>query len=111
MSESVKNKNMKAEEKQKITEIFEEIYFLESESDTKIDSIQVKAEERVWMFDRYSPYSSPLSWKDAEKKFLSKLTAEQKSQIKITYGSEEYADVEEHDKERDCVTISVIFEK
>lgn len=100
---------MKAEDKQKITEIFEEIYFLENESDKKIDSIQVKAEENVWMFDRWSPYKSPLSWEDAERRFLSKLTAEQKSQIKISYRSEEYADVEEHDEQRDCKTISVIF--
>jgi hypothetical protein len=102
---------MKAEDKKQIKEIFEQIYFLENESDTKIDSIQVKATKRLWMFDRYSPYPQTLSWKEAENEFLSKLTAEQKSQIKITYGSEEYADLEEHDKETDCITISVIFEK
>ena len=100
---------MKAEDIKKVKEIFSEIFFLEDERENKLTSIQVKAEERVWIFDRWSPYPRTLSWKEAEKKFLSKLTEEQKSGIEIKYDCEEYADLEEHDTETDCVTISVIF--
>lgn len=95
--------------KEAIVKAFNDIYFEEHESDSKLTTIQVKAEERVWMFDRYSPYSSPLSWKSAEAKFLSMLTEEQRKSIKITYTSEEYADVEEHDEERECVEMTVTF--
>lgn len=62
------------------------------------------------MFDRWSPYPRTLTWKEAENKFLSELTEEQRNGIQINYNSEEYADIEEHDEESDCVTISVIFE-
>jgi hypothetical protein len=102
---------MKAQDIQHIKQVFEKIYFLESELENSIESIQVKAEERVWMFDRWSPYPRTLTWKEAEKKFLSELTEEQRKGIQIKYNSEEYADLEEHDEESDCITMSVIFEK
>jgi len=95
--------------KEAIAKAFNEIYFEESESDSKLTTIQVKAEERVWMFDRYSPYTSPLSWKKAEAKFLSMLTEEQRKAITITYDSEEYPDVEEHDEEREWIEMTVTF--
>jgi hypothetical protein len=90
-----------------ITEKFGQVYFVESSSENELESDQVKAEERVWMFDRYSPYSSSLSWKDAEKLFKSKLTDEEKELISISYDSEEYADLEEHDTEKEHRTITV----
>jgi hypothetical protein len=95
--------------KEGIIKAFNEVYFSENETETKLETIQVKAEERVWMFDRYSPYTSSLSWKDAEKKFLSMLTEEQRNSISIKYDSDEYADVEEHDEERECVEMVVTF--
>jgi hypothetical protein len=100
---------MTTQDRQHITEVFGKIYFLEDESQNSLTSIQVKAEERVWIFDRWSPYPRTLSWKEAEKKFLSELTEEQRNGIEIKYDSEEYADLEEHDDETDCVTMSVIF--
>lgn len=101
---------MTAQDIQHIKNVFDKIYFVENESENSIESIQVKAEERVWMFDRWSPYSRTLTWKEAENKFISELTEEQRNGIQIKYNSEEYADIEEHDEESDCVTISVIFE-
>jgi len=64
---------------------FSEVYFEEEDFNNPniIYSNQVKAEEYVWMFDRYSPYASSLSWADAENKFLKMLTPEEKSIIKI----------------------------
>jgi hypothetical protein len=100
---------MTPQDKEHIKKVFNEIYFLEDEDDKSISSIQVKVEERVWIFDRWSPYPRTLNWKEAEKKFLSKLTEEQKNGISIKYDSEEYADLEEHDEETDCVNFSVTF--
>jgi hypothetical protein len=102
---------MTTQDIQHIKRVFQKIYFLESELENSIESIQVKAEERVWMFDRWSPYPKTLTWKEAEKKFLSELTEEQRNGIQIKYNSEEYADLEEHDEESDCITMTVIFEK
>ena len=64
---------------------FSEVYFEEEDFNNPniIYSNQVKAEEYVWMFDRYSTYKSSLSWVDAENKFLKMLTPEEKSIIKI----------------------------
>jgi len=64
---------------------FSEVYFEEEDFNNPniIYSNQVKAEEYKWMFDRYSPYKSSLSWADAESKFLNMLTPEEKSIIKI----------------------------
>lgn len=70
--ESVKNK-------------FSEVFFLEEDTKDEIYSNDVKAEENVWMFDRYSPYKSPLSFNDAKNLFLKKLTTEEKDAITIEY--------------------------
>jgi hypothetical protein len=69
--ESVKNK-------------FSNVFFEEGYGD-EIYSNQVKAEEYKWLFDRYSKYSSSLSWEDAEDKFLDMLTPEEKNIIKIEH--------------------------
>jgi hypothetical protein len=82
----------KVEEKPKMDSVWEsvknkfsEVYFEEEDfnNPNEIYSNQVKAEEYQWMFDRYSPYKSSLSWSDAENKFLKMLTSEEKSIIKI----------------------------
>ena len=79
---------------------FGEVYFIDIESDNKISSDQVKAEEYKWQFDRYSKYASPLSWKEAEKKFKDSLTKDELDSIEISYKKDEYADAEEHDSEK-----------
>lgn len=86
---------------------FGEIYFLEGESDNSLVSLQVKAEEYAWQFDRYSKYASSLSWPDAEAKFKKSLTPEELKSISIKYGSGEYADAEEHDQEKTYRKITV----
>lgn len=65
-----------------VKEKFSQVYF-EEEDDNEIYSNEVKAEEHKWMFDKYSPYASPLSWEDAKYKFLGMLTPEEKSIISI----------------------------
>ena len=64
---------------------FSEVFFEEDSNEDEIYSNEVKAEEHQWMFDRYSPYASPLSWQDAENKFLSMLTPEEKKIISIEH--------------------------
>jgi hypothetical protein len=66
----------------------------------EISSDQVKKEEYAWQFDRYSLYASALSWSDAESYFKKSLTSEELKRIKISYTREEYADLEEHDRDR-----------
>lgn len=91
---------------------FKEIYYCDndSENDTFV-SDQVKAEERVWQFDKYSPYSSPLSWKDAEKKFKESLTPKELKMIEISYTKERFADAESHDQEKYYKEIIVKLKK
>lgn len=88
-----------------IVDKFYDIYFLEdSKKDAyksnEITSDQVKAEEYLWEFDRYSKYPSTLSWLDAENKFKKSLTKEELSIINISYKKEKFADAEEHDSEK-----------
>lgn len=88
-----------------IVDKFDDVYFLDGSKSNaykegEISSDQVKAEEYLWQFDRYSTYPSTLSWKDAEEKFKKSLTKEQLGSIKISYKKEKYADAEEHDTEK-----------
>ena len=71
---------------QSIKDKFSEVFYADTEDEkNEIYSNDVKAEEHIWMFDRYSPYSSTLSWADAKSLFLRKLTTEEKEVITIEY--------------------------
>lgn len=94
---------------QHIKDTFNKVYFLEYDNGDSLESIQVKAEKRTWEFDRWSKYPTTLSWKEAEQKLRSELTAEQNEGITISYDSEEYADLEEHDEEDECTTMKLTF--
>lgn len=52
-------------------------------------------------------YGESFSMKDALKNFKNSLTADEAKSIKIGSATEEYADVEEHDYEKDCTTITI----
>ena len=71
---------------QSIKDKFSEVFYADTDDEkNEIFSNDVKAEEHVWMFDRYSPYPSTLSWADAKSLFLRKLTKEEKEIITIEY--------------------------
>lgn len=71
---------------QSIKDKFSEVFYADTDDEkNEIFSNDVKAEEHIWMFDRYSPYPSTLSWADAKSLFLRKLTKEEKDIITIEY--------------------------
>ena len=87
---------------------FGEIYYTNSdETDEELVGSEVKAEKRLWQFDRYSPYPMRLSWSEAEEMFKKSLTKDQLNSIEISYTTDEYADIEEHDVEREYHNIIV----
>jgi|TARA_R110000824_G_scaffold106610_5_gene251996 hypothetical protein len=91
----------------KVKEVFNDIFFADEVSDKVLVTDQVQLEEKVWMFDRWSPYKSPLSWSDAISKFKGAFTKEELELISFKFESEEYADVEEHDEEREHRTLTI----
>jgi hypothetical protein len=91
----------------KAVKAFEDIFFADEIGDNKLVTNQVQLEESVWMFDRWSPYKSPLSWSDAISKFKGVFTKEELELISFKFESEEYADVEEHDEEREHRTLTI----
>jgi hypothetical protein len=93
----------------KAVKAFEEIFFADEISDKVLVTDQVKIEESVWMFDRWSTYKSPLSWSDAISKFKGAFTKEELELISFKFESEEYPDVEEHDEEREYRTLTIII--
>ena len=87
---------------------FGEIYYTNSdETDEELVGSEVKAEKRLWQFDRYSPYPIRLSWSEAEDMFKKSLTKDELNSIEISYTTDEYADIEEHDVEREYRNIIV----
>lgn len=117
MDEALKRENdpsIKKTDWEEILKKFNEIYFIEDGDNywdfydkNEISSSQVKAEERVWQFDRYSPYPQTLSWEEAENRFKKSLSKDQLDGIEIIYNQDEYADVESHDSDRYIETITI----
>jgi hypothetical protein len=76
---------------QSVKDKFSQVFWEEEEGD-EIYANEVKAEERVWIFDRYSPYKSIVSWEDAKNMFLKSLTDEEKKIVNIEYNLREVSE-------------------
>ena len=76
---------------QSVKDKFSEVFWEEEEGD-EIYANEVKAEERVWIFDRYSPYKAQVGWEDAKNMFLKSLTDKEKKIINIEYNLREVSE-------------------
>jgi hypothetical protein len=76
---------------QSVKDKFSQVFWEEDDGD-EIYANEVKAEERVWIFDRYSPYMGRVSWEDAKSMFLKSLTDEEKKIVNIEYNLREVSE-------------------
>ena len=84
-----------------IIDKFSEIYFSNGTDNDYLVSDQVKARgSNPYSSYEFRNFSPLLSWADAEGKFKQSLTADELNSIEISYNTEEYADLEEHDTEK-----------
>ena len=92
-------------------------FYLDYAEDTAqdyLDKDSVKTIESKTIYGGYCKvtgmplkYGQSVSMEDALTNFNNSLTQDEKDSIVITQNVEEYADVEEHDEEKDCIEITI----